>query len=564
MKKQLLVLVAALGLSGAANSQSTVTILVDMNGQTVSPNGVHIAGSFQDPQWQPDTDEMIDSDADGIYEYTASLADGVYQFKFLNGNSWGDVESVPAESRVSASNDNRFFVVDGQDVFVYPVAFSGNAPTGGSLLRFVLDLSTFTPNAAGVSVAGDFQVDATYGTGTNWTPGEIKMYDVDAEDNLSLYTVILYVPAGTQTYEYKYVNGIDWPEAESVPSGCANGGGNRTVAISGATVTKNCFSSCNESCVVLSEYSLTLNVDMRFNCAFDVTSTDTVDVAGTFNGYSGGPDYYLTDVDGDGIYSITLSNVTEGEVQYKARIIKNGSPNWEGGNNNIINLSADLDAPTRCFGFSADGECAPVPAPSDITFRVDLTEGTPAANIYLIGDFTSPQWQSGAIELLPVAAGIYETTVLDVCPGKIYYKFMNGPVDVTANEETFPDSTDRGCVEPSGVGGFNRVFVRPDANPATLAFKFNTCQTIIGIDEVVSPIASMFPNPADASTRVEFASSTASYSLAVYDVLGKLVDSVKNARTSYLIQRNSLPAGVYFVQVTDSKGHTGTQKLIFN
>jgi hypothetical protein len=73
----------------------------------------------------------------------------------------------------------------------------------------------------------------------------------------------------------------------------------------------------------------------------------------------------------------------------------------------------------------------------------------------------------------------------------------------------------------------------------------------------------MYPNPADQSTRVQFATENASYSVNVFDVLGKRVDSNNNVKGSYIIQRGNLTTGVYFVQVTDAKGNTATQKLIF-
>jgi hypothetical protein len=561
MKKQILSALAVLAFAITISAQQTVTLRVDMNGLTVSPNGVHVAGSFQDPVWQPNTSQMVD-EGGMIYSYTTTLNDGVYEYKFLNGNDWPDSENVPDESKVSASNGNRFFVVDGGEVQMNAIKFGGNAPEGGYLLRFTVDMSTSTVDAAGVFVTGDFQEDANIIEG-NWTLGTTPLYDVDAGDAMDLYTGIYYVPAGTQAYVYKFLNGNTSAAYESVPATCSVSG-NRTVTMAGNTTLKYCFSSCDANCVTLPTYNLTLNIDMNYNCGFDINSTDSVDVAGSFNGWSGGPAYLLSDDDNDGVYSITIPGVTSGAVTYKARIIRNGDfgNGWEPGGDNTIDLTGDLDAPVRCFGFPM-GACAVVPDPSTVTFTVDMTDETPAANIYLIGSFTMPAWQGGAIEMQPTGAGIYSTTVADICPGKLNFKFVNGPVAVTANEESFPDANDRDCVEPSGVGGWNRVYIRPSSAPSTVAYKFNTCQEIVGIETVVSPIASMYPNPADQSTRVQFATENASYSVNVFDVLGKRVDSNNNVKGSYIIQRGNLTTGVYFVQVTDAKGNTATQKLIF-
>ena len=570
MKKQLLIVALLLSGSICLLAQNTVQIFLNMSQQTVSPDGVHIAGNFQSEigvpsDWQPGQTEMVDQ-GDGIYLFEASLPNGVYEFKFINGNDWPFAETVPVESRVGGGNENRFFVVDDAAVFIPPVYFGGNGGDSGGefyMLRFTVDMGENVVDPAGVSVAGSFQSEADFlGAISDWTAGANKMYDITTGNSLNDYTTIVYIPAGTGPFEYKFVNGGAF---ESVPSTCATNN-NRALNVDGTTLQQYCYGTCSDVCVPVMTYSLTLNVDMNFNCNFDVNSSDSVDVAGTFNGFSGGPEFLMSDDDNDGVYSITLANVPEGEVKYKARIIRNADfgSGWEGGGDKIIQLSGDSIMAPRCFGQDELVNCNPIPAPSDITFRVDMTETTPAANIYMIADFTNPPYQGGAIELTPVAPGIYETTVNDICPGKINYKFVNGPVSVVANEEAFPDVNDRDCVEPNGIGGFNRVYIRTSADPVTLAFKFNTCQEIIGIEEVVSPISAIFPNPAQNETRIQFSSESESYTVVVSDILGKRIEQANNVRGFHVVHRGNLPAGIYMVQVADSKGNTATKKLIFN
>ena len=99
-------------------------------------------------------------------------------------------------------------------------------------------------------------------------------------------------------------------------------------------------------------------------------------------------------------------------------------------------LQSDTSLAARCFGFSS-GQCAPIPAPSDITFSVDLSDVIPSGSVYLIGDFTSPPYQAGAIAMTSIGAGIYQTTVNDICAGTINFKFVNGSPNNGANEENF-------------------------------------------------------------------------------------------------------------------------------
>lgn len=70
-----------------------VTFQVDMSQMVISPNGVHLAGSFQG--WDPSTYAMTDIGG-GIFAMTLDLPPGNYEFKFINGNVWGTDESVPA------------------------------------------------------------------------------------------------------------------------------------------------------------------------------------------------------------------------------------------------------------------------------------------------------------------------------------------------------------------------------------------------------------------------------------------------------------------------------------
>jgi hypothetical protein len=77
----------------------SVTLLVDMREQEVSPAGVHVAGSFQG--WYPDSTELLDPDGDGVYEVTLEMEEfSVHLYKFINGDTWDGAETVPAECGV--------------------------------------------------------------------------------------------------------------------------------------------------------------------------------------------------------------------------------------------------------------------------------------------------------------------------------------------------------------------------------------------------------------------------------------------------------------------------------
>ena len=93
-----------------APSKALVTFRVGLQTQAVSPAGVHVAGSFQG--WDPAATELLDMDNDGTYEVTLALSPGFYEFKFINGDSWDHVESVPSDCQEAGSgHSNRYLSV---------------------------------------------------------------------------------------------------------------------------------------------------------------------------------------------------------------------------------------------------------------------------------------------------------------------------------------------------------------------------------------------------------------------------------------------------------------------
>ena len=70
-----------------------LTLSVDMTGISVSPNGLHVAGSFNN--WLTNSLELKDDNADNIYTISISVIPNLdYEYKFLNGNTLADAEVV--------------------------------------------------------------------------------------------------------------------------------------------------------------------------------------------------------------------------------------------------------------------------------------------------------------------------------------------------------------------------------------------------------------------------------------------------------------------------------------
>ncbi len=220
-----------------------VTFSVDMSSETVSSNGVHIAGDFQSEagfggDWNPASTILSDANGDQVYEVSVNIPVGTYEYKFINGNAWGSDEKPPAECSVGGTNNRQ--VIVGGDLNLPPVPFNSCNP----FLLLTVNMNGQAIAPEGVHVMGNFQEAA--GFPNNWDPSSTAMQDINGDGS---YEVKLSVPPGN--YFFKFVNGNTNAQAETPPTDCAvnDGAGNwnRTVSVSAGTTTPPvyCFNTCD-------------------------------------------------------------------------------------------------------------------------------------------------------------------------------------------------------------------------------------------------------------------------------------------------------------------------------
>lgn len=221
-----------------------VRFSVDMTDQLISPTGVHIAGDFQalagypGGDWQPNTTEMENEPGTDFYSVIVEIpAHQKYEYKFINGSEWYEVEFVPEYSRVGyLFNDNRWFYLDSlanDTTHIGPIFFGGNAPAGQYLVRFRVNMK-FQPSIdpEGVHVAGNFQ---------EWNPASCRMFSFDGET----YEYIAYSEINISNIDFRYINGENLSQYENVPAECCDNSGNRNILVQEDLVLEPvCFSEC--------------------------------------------------------------------------------------------------------------------------------------------------------------------------------------------------------------------------------------------------------------------------------------------------------------------------------
>ncbi len=234
-----------------ATAQSVPVVLrLDLRGIGGSPEGVHVAGSFQTAlghtgNWDPAVHELADLDGDSIFELSMVLPQGSYEYKFVNGNDWGDAhDQLAPECGMSAGGVvNRWMMVGAAGLDQPSVRLS---ECEGYTL-FETDLGSLAPDPDGVFVVGDFLDEA--GLGADGQFG-LKLLSLGQ----GRYAAPAYLK-GSGSVLYRFHNGEHPNSAEGVPAACASAGNYRqTQRTSAPRRLSHCYADC-ESCLFDTEFS---------------------------------------------------------------------------------------------------------------------------------------------------------------------------------------------------------------------------------------------------------------------------------------------------------------------
>ena len=285
-------------------AQFQVTFQVDMSLVGQIEDTISVAGNFQvaagyPSDWTPGTTLLTDPNIDLIYTGTITLPAGSYEYKFINGNQWGQDEGVPG---ACAINGNRGMTITANTTLPV-VCFGGCSPCVAASdtfdITFQVDMSQVAILEDTISVAGDFQTAA--GFPFNWTPGITLLTDPDLDQ---IYTTTLRVPEGT--YNYKFINGNAWGQDENVPVFCSVNNNRELVVTVDSVLIPVCFSSCDTCVPALPAINVTFRVDMNN----EIISPNGVFVSGGFQNPPWVKDVLMmTDPGVDGVYEYTYNMV---------------------------------------------------------------------------------------------------------------------------------------------------------------------------------------------------------------------------------------------------------------
>jgi 1,4-alpha-glucan branching enzyme len=396
-------------------SAFNVTFQVDMSNETgfTTPE---VNGTFNN--WCGACAPMTDANSDGIWEITIDLIAGNYEYKYAYDN-WMNPELLAPGSSCTVTNfgfTNRSLVVTA-DV-VLPVVCYGACTTCDMVIP--ARVVTFRVDMNGVTGYSSPQLNGSF---NNWCGNCAPMTDDNAD---GIYELTLTLPQATYEYKFTYDN---WAGIEPLTPGspCTLTTGeftNRLLELTDDVVLDAvCWGSCTPCGVVIENRDVTFHVDMN-----GVTGFTTPEVNGTFNSWCGACNP-MTDMDGDGIWSTTIS-IPDGSYEYKFAY-----DNWAGSElltagtpctitvgeftNRTLEVSGDTDLGVVCW--ASCNACDVVAANYNVTFRVDMNGVTGFTTPEVNGTFN--EWCGNCNPMSDADGdGIWEVTV-NILEGTHEYKY---------------------------------------------------------------------------------------------------------------------------------------------
>ncbi|MDB4859250.1 dockerin type I domain-containing protein [Candidatus Marinimicrobia bacterium] len=293
-----------------------VTFNVNMSDQEVGNEGPTLwMGSFY-----PDAGfVMSDNDGDQIWSYTIDLAPGTHTYKFRNGwwadwNTGSGWEDVPQDCEVGDYGD-REVVVGSNSINIETVCFNS---CSNECVEIIYSNVTFQVDMTDQELLPN---DIVYVNGSfnGWCGSCNPMSDVD-EDGIWELTIEL----GAGEYEYLYTtNGWNGLQAGApVGSQCdylpTDTYGNYGFILDGQDLLLDlyCFGTCYDECVDPIPVDVTFSVDMNGQTVdgniYMIGSYQTVVPWSSFIFPT-----QMSDTDGDGFYTATVSLLSDNYVEYK-------------------------------------------------------------------------------------------------------------------------------------------------------------------------------------------------------------------------------------------------------
>ncbi len=425
-----------------------------------------------------------------------------------------------------------------------------------SEVTFSVDMNGSGQSFTQVYLIGEFN---------DWTGDANPMDDADGDN---VWTTTLMLKNGS--YEYKYIlddgtvsEQFDGNDVCTVSTIGSNGEvfTNRLIRVTEDVTSAVCFESCYEC-------GESINITWNVNMSNEVVSPEGVFLAG--GPYFGHGKHPLTDVDGDGIHTITIEREKGFASDY---VFINGIclPDWgckeqlagqdcavmPFNDRNIVTGDDDVVLNT-CFGeCTTDGSCSGGPLNYMATFNVDMKNEVVAGGVFLSGQLING-WSPDATPMLDADGdGIYSVSV-ELPAAIVEFKFVNG----SAYEE-FTAEGACNITDPSGQF-INRLLLMEEKDTVLAPYLFESCDISTDTRDLTFDDKLFSLNPTISSNTVNIRwTDSGSKVLRVVSVSGQVVKQINidAAANEFTLDVTQFGKGLYLVNLmTETK--VGLRKMI--
>lgn len=315
-----------------------------------------VAGSFQSEvgcsdDWQPpcETTALTLSEETGLWEGTFSIPAGSYEYKVALDGAWDRNYGLDAE----AGGANIPLTLDADTDVSFTYDHSTGIISDSVNGEVVMEE---TPEEAPADIPNSVSIPGTIqpfiGCDGEWAP-DCEASFLSYSEAYDIWEGTFDIPAGS--YEYKVAINGSWDENYGA---FADAGG------------------ANISLNVPEDSSITFIYDHNTNWIMDDVRYDIITAPGSYQDELGcesewSPDCmitWLTDIDGDGIYTYTTSDIPAGDYETKAAVGRTFDENY--------GVNGETDGANIAFTVPEDGETVAFTYDSNITTLVVTVGGS--------------------------------------------------------------------------------------------------------------------------------------------------------------------------------------------
>ena len=425
-------------------------------------------------------------------------------------------------------------------------------------ITFSVDMNEYTESFTQVYVSGTFN---------GWSGTSNPMSDDDMD---GVWEVTLPLVPGD--YQYKFTLD-DWTVQEEFtsPASCTvmeGGFTNRGLTV---TTSEALDTVCWNSCVACGVEEPTVTITINVGTNHIPVSADGIYIAGGGNfGVPG--DFPLTDMDGDGVYTIVLerpvgfssfyafANGACADFTCKEDLTNQECAFPDNFNDRFMEPVMQDTVINTCYALCTDETlCADGAVFGEVTFRVDMNEyADPFTTVFVSGSFNN--WASNANPMSDADQdGVWETTIL-LNGGNHEFKFQ---LDEWAVQEEFMEGDE--CTVTTGE--FTNRILSVDGNATLEEYCWNACiacATSTSEINVDHNLFSVSPTVTRDITQLEFySSSSEQIQIRVLNLQGQELafHNLDGLTKNFPLNISNYQAGIYlvYVQIGDT---IAAQKVI--